>query len=181
METRMSAKRPAPHAVTLLLALAGALSLAGCDDRQQRSGPKTEEISAESRAPHADAARRGPAMSPQQQAEAQPGSGPEMPRAAANMVIGTWRVRVPANAAEVAGVVYTFTADGRVTVGPKHICRYRLDRDVLSIDCVGAAADAAMGESATGKVAPEDANTLVWTVGDRTVRLERQSGVKEQQ
>jgi len=177
----MSATRPAALAAALLLSLAGALSLAGCDDRQQRSERKAEEISADSRAPDAGAAWRVPATSPQQQAEARPGSGPEMPRAAANMVIGTWRVRVPASAAEGAGVVYTFTADGRVTVGPKHICRYRLDRDVLSIDCVGAAADAATDESASGKVMPEDANTLVWAVGDKTVRLERQSGVKEQQ
>jgi hypothetical protein len=201
MEKRMPATRPAAFAAALLFSLAGGLALTACDERQQRSegnvDGRGERTVGESRAPDAEPARpQRPAASPQQaplpQAPSQraavpdPGSGPErnsvpdrssgpeMPPGAGALVTGTWRVRLESGAEKTEGVTYTFTADGRVTVAPKETCRYRLEREVLSIDCAAATTEHARAGSASGPIELLDRNTLVWTVGDKTVRLEEQ-------
>ena len=72
--------------------------------------------------------------------------------------------------------VYTFTADGRVTVAPGQVCRYRIEAASLAVDCDGAA-----GEAARGRLERRNGDTLLWRVDDKIVELERQAGVKEQQ
>jgi len=90
----------------------------------------------------------------------------------ARSMIGTWRVRL-AEAGDEAKV-YTFTADDRVTVAPGQLCHYRVERDVLAVECAGAARD-----SARGRIERRGADTLVWRIGDKIVRLERRAGVEE--
>jgi hypothetical protein len=162
-------------ATAILLALAG--SLAACDDQAQRSASKMESGAriSEGRAPASDPGRE--ARTPVQQAEAPKlGAGPESPPGAVANVVGTWRLRLKSGADEAQpGITYTFTADGRVTVGPDQICRYKVENQVLSIDCAGTTA-----ESATGRLEREDENHLIWRVAGKTVRLDRQNGVKEQ-
>lgn len=162
-------------ATAILLALAG--SLAACDDQSQRSERKMESgaRTVEGRAPTSNAGRE--ARTPVQQAEAPKlGAGPEGPTGAVTSVVGTWRLRLKSGADEAQpGITYTFTADGRVTVGPDQICRYKGENQVLSIDCAGTTA-----ESASGRLEREDENHLIWRVAGKTVRLDRQNGVKEQ-
>jgi hypothetical protein len=146
----------------LLLTLAGACALAACDREPERwAAPQRAEMT------EPDAPARPPA--------AVPGAGPESPKAAAAALVGTWRVRLQSGSAEAKGVTYTFTADGRVTIGPAQTCRYRVEGLVLSIDCKGTTA-----ESASGRLERQGADTLFWQVGDKTVRLEREAGLKEE-
>ena len=92
-------------------------------------------------------------------------------------MVGTWRLRIKDGADEAQpGITYTFTPDGRVTVGPNQTCRYKIDNLTLTIDCAGTTA-----ESASGPLEREDENMLIWRVKEKTVRLERQAGLKEQQ
>lgn len=157
--------RPGARVAALLLALAGGISLVACDERP-KNGERGEKAPAGAQRPRADKA--GPPH------QVRPGARPETFADAS--VVGTWRIRVEPEAGAPEGVTYTFTADGRVTVGPAQICRYRIEQQDLAIDCAGT-----MAESARGRIERRDQNTLVWTAGDKTVRLERQPGVKEQQ
>lgn len=159
--------RSSARAAALLLVLAGGVLLSACDERpKKREGG--EKAPAGAQRQRADKAEPGP---PDQ---VKPGARPETFADAS--VVGTWRIRVEMEAGAPEGVTYTFTADGRVTVGPAQTCRYRIEQQELAIDCAGTAA-----ESARGRLDRQDQNTLVWKVGDKTVRLERQPGVKEQQ
>lgn len=144
------------RAVALTLGLAGALALAACDERQQKSDRSPNEQ------------RKAEAQPP---AHLKPGAAPE----SATSVIGTWRVRVVSGAGGPEGVTYTFTADGRVTVGPGQACSYRIETEALTIDCAGTSA-----ESASGRLERRAAKLFVWSVGEKTVHLEREPGVKEQ-
>jgi hypothetical protein len=159
-----------------LLGLFGVLGIAACDERPQRGErpQQGEHTVGEKPPPDAEPKRteRAEARPPEQ---ANPGARPEtQPPAAANLV-GTWRVRLEEPVRGPEGIVYTFTADGRVTVGPGQHCTYRLQNMELAIDCAGTSA-----ESASGRLERQNADSLLWKVGDKTVRLERQAGVMEQ-
>ena len=163
----MFGKSLGARAVALALGLSGALAVAACDERQQKSEPApAEKPPAGAQAQRAETAEPGPP------AHIKPGAAPE----SGTSVIGTWRVRVVSGAGGPEGVTYTFTADGRVTVGPGQTCRYRIEKEALAIDCAGTIA-----ESAGGRLERREANLFVWSVGDKTVHLERETGVKEQQ
>lgn len=169
----MSGTSTAVRMAAGLLGLFGVLGIAACDERPQ-SGQKDERAVGDKSPPSAEPKRteKAEARPPEQ---VKPGARPENePRAAANLV-GTWRVRLEEPVGGPEGVVYTFTADGRVTVGPGQHCRYRLQNMELAIDCAGTTA-----ESASGQLERQSADTFLWKVGDKTVRLERQAGVKEQ-
>ena len=155
-------------ATTMLFALAG--GLAACDDQPQRGERKMESRE------RTIAEGRTPAPPQAVVPDVKPGAGPQSPPGAAATLIGTWRLRVKSGADEAQpGITYTFTADSRVTVGPDQTCRYKLETDVLSIDCAGTSA-----ESASGRLEREDQDHLIWRVAGKTVRLDRQAGVKEQ-
>jgi hypothetical protein len=161
--------------VALALALAGALGVAACDERpQQGERPQRGERTVGEKPPPEAQPQRTEKADPGPPARVNPGARPQTP-AAANLV-GTWRVRVETPAGGPEGVIYTFTADGRVTVGPGQDCRYRLENQDLAIDCSGTTA-----ESAKGRLERQSENVLVWKVGDKEVRLERQAGLREQQ
>ncbi|HEY7608970.1 MAG TPA: hypothetical protein VIF14_07040 [Alphaproteobacteria bacterium] len=136
-------------AAAILANLAAGSVLGACDGQQQRSRRAGE----------------GPG-----QKAAAPASG------AAAIVVGTWRARLEDSAERSTSRDYTFTADGRVTVAPGRVCRYRVEAEALAVDCAGAAR-----ETAQGRLERRDADTLVWTIEGKAVRLERQPGVAEQQ
>jgi hypothetical protein len=171
-------------AAAILLVLAGSPLLAACDEDPKRSDRTIGKQAPPDAEPQkTEQAQPGPpqkaAPSPPQQAtpgppqQAKPGARPTNP----TTVIGTWRVRIKDGADEAQpGITYTFTSDGRVTVGPDQICRYKLENQTLSIDCAGTTA-----ESASGTLERENENRLIWRVKEKTVRLERQDGEKEQQ
>jgi len=162
------------HVAAVAWALAGGLGLAACDERpQQGDRQQRSERTVGEKPPPDTSPQRTEKADPGPPARVNPGARPQTP-AAANLV-GTWRVRVETPAGGPEGVTYTFTADGRVTVGPGQDCRYRLENQELAIDCAGTTA-----ESAKGRLERQDENVLVWKVGDKEVRLERQAGVKEQ-
>jgi hypothetical protein len=174
----MTGPSRAARIAAALLGLFGAIGLAACDERPQTSErpQKGERTLGEKPPPDAGPKRteKAEAGPPKQ---VKPGARPEtQPPAAAANLVGTWRVRLEEPVGGPEGVVYTFTADGRVTVGPGQHCRYRLQGQELAIDCTGTSA-----ESATGQLERQGADNLLWKVGDKTVRLERQTGVKEQQ
>ena len=155
-------------AASMVLALAG--GLAACDDQPQRS-----ERTMEGRE-RTVAEGRTPAPPQAVVPDVKPGARSESPPGTAAKVVGTWRLRVKSGADEAQpGITYTFTADSRVTVGPNQTCLYKLENDVLSIDCAGTSA-----ESASGRLEREDKDHLIWRVAGKTVRLDRQAGVKEQ-
>jgi hypothetical protein len=162
----MSNHRTMLAVAAALAGLLAAASLASCDER-----PRRDEQAGRAQQPPAP--QKAESRPPQ---DAKPGARPETDAGAAANLVGTWRVRLESGAGGPEGVVYTFTADGRVTVGPGQDCRYRVAAQVLSIDCTGTSA-----ASASGRLERPDRNTLVWTVDDKVVRLERQNGVKEQQ
>ena len=162
----MIGKSLGARAAALALGLAGALTVAACDERQQKSERvPTEKPPAGAEAQRTETAEPGPP------ADVKPSARPETAS-----VVGTWRVRVASGAGGPEGVTYTFTADGRVTVGPGQTCRYRIENQALAIDCAGTTA-----ESASGRLERRAANLFVWSVGEKTVHLERETGVKEQQ
>jgi hypothetical protein len=158
----------AMRAAALALSLAGALALTACDERSQKS----ERSPGERQAAEAEAPQRAETAEPGPPAHINPGARPETGAG----LIGTWRVRVVSGAGGPEGVTYTFTADGRVTVGPGQSCRYRVEKEALAIDCAGTTA-----ESASGRIERRAADLFVWSVGEKTVHLERETGVKEQQ
>ncbi len=169
----MLGKSLGPRATAILLVLSGTLGLVGCDERPQKSEQRDGRTVGEKPPPDAQPQRteKAEAGPPEQ---VKPGARPETPLAVASLV-GTWRVRLETPAGGPEGVTYTFTGDGRVTVGPGQNCHYRLENQDLAIDCTGTTA-----ESASGRLERQDQNTLIWKVGDKTVRLERHAGVKEQ-
>lgn len=175
----MTGTRSSGLVAAMLLTIAGAL--AACDERPQQGERKDggEPAIGESRTPDSTSGRQQRTPGPPQQAQVptpKPGAAPSDPGAGAAALVGTWRVRLKTGADEAQGITYTFTTDGRVTVGPNQICRFKLENHVLSIDCTGAAA-----ESASGRLERRDPNNLVWQVGDKTVLLERLNSIKEQQ
>jgi hypothetical protein len=168
-DRKMFGKSLGGRAVALALGLAGALAVTGCDERPQQ---KSERAPAE-KPPAGAQPQRVETAEPGPPVHVKPGARPETDAAS---MIGTWRVRVVSGAGGPEGITYTFTADGRVTVGPGQTCRYRIENQTLAIDCAGTTA-----ESASGRLERRDANLLVWSVDEKTVHLERQVGVKEQQ
>lgn len=155
-------------AIAILLALAVGPFLVACDEH-----PKRSERTIGKQAPPDAAPQKTERAEPGPPEQVKPGARPT-PAAA---VVGTWRVRIKDGADEAQpGITYTFTPDGRVTVGPEQTCRYKLENHTLSIDCAGTSA-----ESASGPLERENENRLIWRVKDKTVRLDRQAGLKEQQ
>ena len=136
-------------AAAILANILGGFGLAACDGRQQRAGKAGGHPSQQAEAPGLDAAQA---------------------------VVGTWRVLLADAPDRSKARVYTFTADGRVTVAPGQVCRYRIEAAALAVACDGAA-----GEAARGPLERRNDDSLLWRVDDKIVELERQSGVKEQQ
>ena len=148
-ETHMDGARRSALAAAILANVLGGVGLAACDGQRQRAAKAGDQPSQQAEAPGLDAAQA---------------------------VTGTWRVRLADAPDRSEARVYTFTADGRVTVAPGQVCRYRIDAASLAVDCDGAA-----GETARGPLERRNGDTLLWRVDDKIVQLERQAGVKEQQ
>jgi hypothetical protein len=96
----MAGARRSALAAAILANILGGVGLAACDGQQQRAGKAGDRPSQQAEAPGLDAAQA---------------------------VVGTWRVRLADAPDRSKARVYTFTADGRVTVAPGQVCRYRIE------------------------------------------------------